>query len=40
MSQDVEDVQTRLVTEKALYQIHHLRYQDVIHQIQVILIYV
>lgn len=35
MLQDVEDVQISLVTEKVLYQIHHLRYQDVILQCQV-----
>lgn len=32
MLQDVEDVQTSLVTEKVLYLIHHLLYQDVILQ--------
>lgn len=34
MLQDVDDVQ-KLAIEKALYQIHHLRYQDVILQCQV-----
>jgi hypothetical protein len=32
---DLEDVQIRLVIGKALYQIHHLHYQDVILQCQV-----
>lgn len=31
----MEDVQIKLAIEKALYQIHHLRYQDVIHRCQV-----